>query len=101
MRKLIKKFRTKYRQAVNEIKDLNQEHNKERAELFEAVQESEKENSLFKAMFRTLISEKELQKIMNKCEYDVDNKRWKVPLFIIKEKAVSLPTMPSNLKNDI
>jgi predicted nucleic acid-binding Zn-ribbon protein len=37
MRRLIKKFRLKYKQAVNEIKDLNAEHNKERAELFETI----------------------------------------------------------------
>ncbi len=39
MRRLIKKFRLKYKQAVNEIKDLNAEHNRERAELFETIQE--------------------------------------------------------------
>ena len=39
MRRLIKKFRLKYRQAVNEIKDLNAEHNKERTELFETIQD--------------------------------------------------------------
>ncbi len=37
MRRLIKKFRLKYKQAVNEIKDLNAEHNKERTELFETI----------------------------------------------------------------
>jgi hypothetical protein len=37
MRKLIKNFRIKYKQAVNEIKDLNVEHTKERADLFENI----------------------------------------------------------------
>ncbi len=37
MRKLIKKFRLKYKEAVTEIKDLNSEHNRERAELFETL----------------------------------------------------------------
>ena len=46
MRKLIKKFRIKYKQAVNEIKDLNTEHNKEKQDLFETIQEFEKENML-------------------------------------------------------
>jgi|LauGreDrversion4_2_1035121.scaffolds.fasta_scaffold1083975_1 hypothetical protein len=36
MRKLIKAFRHKYKQAVQEIKDLNQEHFRERQELFKA-----------------------------------------------------------------
>lgn len=37
MRKLIKKFRQKYKQAVDEIKDLNSEHTRDKAELFETV----------------------------------------------------------------
>lgn len=37
MRKLIKRFRIKYKEAVNEIKDLNAEHTKERADLFEDI----------------------------------------------------------------
>jgi len=37
---------------------------------------------------RTLITENELAKLINKCEYDTDNKKWDVPLFVIKEKSV-------------
>jgi hypothetical protein len=37
MRKLIKKFRIRYKQAVNEIKDLNTEYNKEKQEYFETI----------------------------------------------------------------
>ena len=35
MRKLIKSFRVRYKQAIQEIKDLNQEHCKERQDLFQ------------------------------------------------------------------
>lgn len=37
MRKLIKNFRVRYKQAVSEISDLNEEHAKERGEYFEAI----------------------------------------------------------------
>lgn len=37
MRKLIKKFRIKYKEAVDEIKDINNEYTKERADIFETV----------------------------------------------------------------
>ncbi|CDW88014.1 kinesin motor domain containing protein [Stylonychia lemnae] len=100
MRKLIKIFRTKYRQAVNEIKDLNTEHNRERAELFENLQDYEKENALYRELMRTLISDSELSKLVNKCDYDPDNKKWDVPLFIIKEKSVQLPKMPGGLNSN-
>lgn len=88
MRKLIKKFRIKYKQAVNEIKDLNAEHNKEKQDLFETLQEYEKENLLYRDIFRTLITDKEINKVLTKCEYDADNKKWSIPMFIIKERAV-------------
>ena len=85
MRRLIKKFRLKYRQAVNEIKDLNAEHNKERTELFETIQDQEKDYSLHKQIIRSLVSDKELQKIIAKAEYDADDKKWTLPVFAIKE----------------
>lgn len=99
MRKLIKRFRLKYKEAVAEIKDLNYEHNRERAELFETVQDYEKDTSLYKEIMRKMINEKELSKIVNKCEYDVDNKKWSIPMFSIKDKQVELPKMPSNMKS--
>lgn len=37
MRRLIKNFRVRYKQAVNEINDLNEEHALERADLFEHI----------------------------------------------------------------
>lgn len=37
MRKLIKNFRVRYKQAVNEIQDLNEEHAKDQAEYFESI----------------------------------------------------------------
>jgi kinesin family protein 3/17 len=43
MRRLIKNFRVRYKQAVNEINDLNEEHARERSDLFEHIQTYEKE----------------------------------------------------------
>jgi hypothetical protein len=37
MRKLLKQFRIKYKSAVTEIKDLNAEYTKERADIFESL----------------------------------------------------------------
>lgn len=84
---------------MSEIKDLNTEHNRERAELFENLQDYEKENALYRELMKTLITENELAKLINKCEYDPDNKKWDVPLFVIKEKSVQLPKMPSGLNS--
>ena len=48
---------------------------------------------------RKMINEKELSKIVNKCEYDADNKKWSIPMFTIKDRQVELPKMPSNMKS--
>jgi predicted glycosyltransferase len=48
MRTLIKNFRVRYKQAVNEIRDLNEEHAKDQAEYFESVQAYEREVALYK-----------------------------------------------------
>lgn len=64
MRKLIKNFRTKYKQAVAEIKDLTSEHIREKAELFETLQDYESENALFKEIASRIMAERELNKIL-------------------------------------
>jgi hypothetical protein len=41
--------------------------------------------------------EKEIRKVVSKCSYDVDNKKWDVPVFTVKEKLVALPRMPNHV----
>ena len=93
MRKLIKNFRVRYKQAVNEIRDLNEEHAKDQAEYFDAIQGYEREVALYKAILRSLINPKELQKLEKKCQYDEENKKWTVPLFTVGDKQVNFPKL--------
>lgn len=81
MRRLIKNFRVRYKQAVNEIKDLNYEHAKERQELFESITGFEKEASLYKEILMKILDSREIIRIEQKCTYDPDNKRWTIPDF--------------------
>jgi len=76
MRKLIKNFRIRYKQAVTEIKDLNIEHARERGDLFESVQTFERESNLYKSILRQLLDISEIGKVEAKCVYDQDNKQW-------------------------
>jgi len=50
MRKLITKLRTKYKQAVSEIKDINIEYNKDKQDLFSQVKESERDIVLYRML---------------------------------------------------
>ena len=56
MRKLIKNFRVRYKQAVNEIRDLNEEHAKDQAYYVESIQAYEREVSLYKTILKAIIS---------------------------------------------
>ena len=70
MRNFIKNYRIRYKQAVTEIQDLNEEHAREQADLFETIQNFEKEVSLYKAILRNIIDSHDLQRIEAKCTYD-------------------------------
>ena len=76
MRQLIKNFRVRYKQAVNEIQDLNQEHAKEKIEHFEQVTNYEKELALYRGILKQVVSGNELVKIEQRCFYDEINTIW-------------------------
>ncbi len=40
---------------------------------------------MHKQIIRSLVSDKELQKIIAKADYDADEKKWRLPVFAIKE----------------
>lgn len=55
MRKLTKKFRIMYKDAIQEIKDLNTEHTNEKQELWDTIGDFQKETALYKAVMREWI----------------------------------------------
>lgn len=63
MRRLIKNFRVRYKQAVTEINDLNEEHAHERAEMFEQIQVYDKELQLYKTLLRCVIEPRDITKL--------------------------------------
>jgi NurA-like 5'-3' nuclease len=81
MRRLIQKLRVKYKQAQNEVADLNREHNREKQELFQQTKESEKETVLYRMviqMFAPKLSIGDLNTIVANSEYDNDSLSWNV-----------------------
>ena len=94
MRSLIKNFRVRYKQAVNEIRDLNEEHAKDRGEYFESVQAFEREVGIYKAILKMIINPRELQRLEQKCTYDGESKKWTVPLFTVgQSKQINFPKL--------
>lgn len=65
-RKLIRVLRNKYKDAVEEIKDLGAEANNEREYLGSALMEMNKEMNLYKAILQMTFSHDEIDRIVAK-----------------------------------
>lgn len=81
MRKLIKKLRLKYKQAATEIKDINQEHSREKQELFSQIKDSEREVVLYRMLLQQFVPSLtlgEINTVVANCEYDADSLQWNV-----------------------
>jgi len=63
---------TKYKEAVDEIKDLSNEHFKEKEFLLETVWDMEKEMEFFKSLVKVTFNHEETDKIWIKSKYDFD-----------------------------
>lgn len=63
MRKLTKKFRVMYKDAIQEIKDLSKEHTLEKQELWDTIGDFQKEVALYKAVLSKWVKEGDLVKL--------------------------------------
>lgn len=62
----MKILRTKYKEAVDEIKDLGNEHFQEKEYLLESIRELEKEMELYKSIVNMSFNHEEVDKIIAK-----------------------------------
>lgn len=90
MRKVITMLRKRYTQSKAEISDLKAEFATERADLFDSVQSFESEAALYKDVLGKMIDTAEMDKLLSKCRYDIDNRKWEIPFFAVLDKRVFL-----------
>lgn len=88
-RKLIRVLRNKYKDAVDEIKDLGEEANNEREYLRAAMMEINKEMMLYKAILHVALSCDEIDRIVAKAKYSAENKVWKIPQFLFRQQKLN------------
>ena len=88
----------KYQAALQEIKDLEDEHENEHAELLDTVRDQEHEIKLLNGMLKMILNNHEIAKIRMKSQFDDDTNEWKIPYFYMKAKDVQFPTL-SRIKN--
>ena len=100
-RKLIRVLRNKYKDAVEEIKDLGEEANNEREYLRTALMEINKEMGLYKAIMHSALSCDEVDRIVAKAKYNQENKVWKIPQFLFRQQKLSFGTSKDGTIQDL
>jgi hypothetical protein len=89
MRNVIKQLRFKYKQSLDEIKDLEHENQLNREDLLENIREQEKELTWNSKVISIMLNQTEIETLKDKCKYDENKKEWKIPLFVVtKEKKM-------------
>lgn len=93
LRDLVEKLRYKYKAALEEINDLEKEHETQREDLLDTIREQEKELKLFNKINEIMLTPQEFYKIKSKSTFNEDKMEWRVPMFIVKNKKVALPSV--------
>ena len=94
LRKVIKKLRLKYKSSVQEIEDLNREHEYDREALLDTIRSRERDAEFNTYVLNQLLISSELMKIRQRSKYDYDNHTWKIPEFIVQHKQTLFPKLP-------
>mmetsp|Transcript_1194 Transcript_1194/g.1942 ORF Transcript_1194/g.1942 Transcript_1194/m.1942 type:complete len:951 (-) Transcript_1194:160-3012(-) len=85
--KIKKKFEKKLQAARSEIDDLHEEFELEREAMLENIREANKDAELFRQICLSLLDEKRLRQIVDKCQYDDDTDEWIVPYMRTRDAA--------------
>lgn len=85
MRELLTDLRRKYKNASKEIFQLENQHEKERQQIYEQNQNLIKENVVFKSVLNILFTPKQLTHIISLGNWQ-DDDTFKLPAFYFKDR---------------
>jgi len=77
--RILQEIRVRYKGALQEIKDLEEEHQNEHAELINTVRDQQHELMLYKGMLQMLLKDHEIDKIKNRSSFDEEGQKWDIP----------------------
>jgi kinesin family protein 3/17 len=82
-----------------EIRDLRYENDRDREDMLSTIKELTKENKLYAGLVRMILTENEIKRITDLCQWKEDNEEWKIQPFSFKEKKLNFPSIkPYNSK---
>ena len=89
----VDKLQKKIKELTSEMEDLKLDNSKDRNYYLEDVKAIYRDNQLYKEIIKYLLTDSELQKIVDLSKYNEEDEKWKVQPFMIKEKSLALPTV--------
>lgn len=93
MKVRFKEIKNKYVANLQELKDIQNEHEDEKEDLLDTIREQEKEIKKFSAILAMLMTPDQIDHIVNNSEWNEEKKEWHVPYFTYKEKNMGLPKL--------
>ena len=92
-RNIIKMLKKKNHEMQTEINDLQNEQNDEKEDLMVQVRQQELDIKFYRRVCEMIMKPEELKKLQMKSSYDDSNNEWHIPVFVLKNKEVALPSL--------
>ena len=89
----VNKLQHKIKELNSEIEDLKIDNSKDRTDFMESVKQIYRNNQLYREIIRYLLTDSELNKIIQMSKYNENEDEWNVQSFSLKEKSLALPTV--------
>ena len=99
--RVLQEIRVRYKGALQEIKDLEEEHQNEHADLINTVREQQHELLLIKGMLKMLLKDNEIEKVRHRSSFEEESQQWNIPYFYLQAKNVAFPKLGKNQARDL
>lgn len=92
-KEMTQKLKMKYDCALNEIKDLQSEQNGEKEDLLIQLRQQDLDIKFYTKVVDMVMKPEELSKLKMKSSYDDATNEWQIPIFLLKNREVALPSL--------
>lgn len=93
MKERFRQIKQKYSANLQELKDIQDQHEDQKEDLFDTIRFQEKQIKKFSAILNMLMSHDQIEYIVNNSEWNEERKEWNVPHFTYKQKNMGLPKL--------
>ena len=94
LRKKMKIIKGKYKSSLNEIKDLQTEHETNREDFLDTIRSYERDMKLHQSIIKMMLSDEEIEKLKIASEFQEEKNEYKIPIFTFKEMQLKFPKLP-------